>query len=803
MTTLAQDLRFAARLLRKQPGFALTAGLTLALGIGATTALFSIVHAVLLRPLPYRDEAQLVTLWQTRPANGAGREETAPGVFLDWQERLQSFEKVAAIEPFGHSLRGMGEPERFRSWLVTEGFFDILETRPLHGRTFLPEEHVPGRGNVVVLGYSLWQQRFGGDPGLVGQSLTLNGRPHTVVGVMPPGFHYPPGRDLWAPREPRPGDPQIRGATYIKVVGRLKPGVTVAGAQADMQGVVARLAGERPHDYAELGAVVVPLRQALVGNGRRGLLILFGAVGVVLLIACANIAGLLLARGARRTRELAIRAALGAGRGRLVRHLLLESLVLAAAGGLGGVLLAYWLADALVALAPRDLPGLDQVAVNPVACAFAAAASLLSGLLFGLAPALRLTRTALQCTLKDEGRTAAAGGRRGMRQALIVAEMALALVLLAGSGLLLRSFATLMRVDPGFAIDRGLTIELQLGRNITPAQMIAFASDAQARIASIPGVRQAGLTTALPFHDNQILLPTAITIADRVVPPGQEPTAYQIAVTPEYLGALGVPLIAGRGLTSFDGPDAPPVALVNRTLARRQWASDDPVGKRMAFDAFGQRTECEIVGVVGDVRPAGLDSEPRPEFYVPYAQVPIASVTWLVRTSAGDPYAVLPAVKEQIRAINPIQPFAVVATLDQWLERSLQTRRFNMFLLAAFAGLALLLAAVGLYGLISYTMAERTREIGIRMALGAQARDVLSLVLGQGMRLALLGAGMGLLAALGLTRLLAGLLFGVSPTDPLTFAGVLFVLLGVALLAALVPALRASRCDPMIALRHE
>jgi putative ABC transport system permease protein len=801
MTNLVQDLRSSARLLLKHPGFALTACLTLAIGIGATTALFSVVDAVLLRPLPYKDEERLVTLWQTRPQSGGAREETSPGVFLDWRERNQSCEKLAAVEPFGHTLTGTGEPERFRSWLVTEGFFDILGTEPLSGRTFAPDEHTPGRTNVVVIGYALWRQRFGGDPGIVGRTLTLNGRPHTIVGVMPRGFQYPPGRDLWAPREPREEDRLIRGGTYIRVVGRLKPGVTLAAAQAEMQAVASQPAAGSPPDGGAIGAAVVPVREVLVGQARRGLLVLFGAVGCVLLIACANIAGLLLARGARRTRELAIRAALGASRARLARELLLESLILSACGGAGGVILAYWLVDAVAAFAPVTLPGLDRVAVDPAACAFAASAALLSGLLFGLAPALRLTRPALQGTLKEEREATGGGEKRGLRQALIVAEMALALVLLAGAGLLVRSFATLLRVDPGFALDHGLTLEIQQGRNVTSDQMIAFAAEAEERIRALPGVRQAGLTTALPFHDNQILLPTTFSIAGQVAPPGEEPTAWRIAVTPGYLPALGLPLVAGRTFTAFDGPKGPPVALVNRTLARRHWPSADPVGQRIAFDAFGEKTECEIVGVVGDVRPEGLDSDPRPELYVPYAQIPFGAVTWLVRT-AGDPLAVLPAVKEQIRVLRPAQPFASVATLEQWLDRSLLSRRFNLSLLAAFAAVALLLAAIGLYGLISYTMAQRTREIGIRMALGAQAMDVLRLVIGQGMRLALAGAGLGVMAALGLTRLLGGLLYGVSPTDPVTFAEVLFVLLGVAFLAALIPAVRASRLDPLAALRR-
>jgi putative ABC transport system permease protein len=803
MHTLWQDLRYGARMLMKNPGFTLIAVLTLSLGIGATTALFSVVNGVLLRPLPYRDEAQLVTLWQSNLKSGVEREETSPANFLDWRERLQSCEAIAAIEPFGHSLIGSGEPERFRSWMVTENFFEVLGVAPLYGRTFLAEEFGAGRGNVVVLGYGLWQQRFGGDPQLVGRQLTLNGQPHTVVGVMPPEFQYPPGRELWAPRGPRGNDRQIRGGTYIKVVGRLKPGRTVAQAQAELMTVAAQLAADHPQTNAQVGAVVVPLREVIVGQVRRGLLVLFGAVGFVLLIACANIASLLLARGAQRSRELAIRAALGAGRARLLQQLLLESVVLAVVGGAGGVLLAYWLIDAIVALSPGNLPRLDQVALDPLAGAFAAGITLLTALLFGLAPAIQMTRPVLQAALKDEGRsTTGSRARQRLRHLLVVSEMALALALLVGAGLLIRSFVILMRVNPGFATEGALTLEVQLGRNRTPEQMAAFVAESQERLSSLPGVQAVGLTTALPFHDNQIVLPTTFRIADRPAAPGQELTAYRLGVTPDYLAALGVPLLRGRALTSFDKAGSPPVVLINQTLARRHWVLEDPIGKKIAFDSFGRAMNCEIVGVVGDVRPRGLESEPQPEIYLPYAQDPFGSVTWLVRT-AGDPLRLLPAAKEKIREVNPTQTFASTATLEQLLDRSTGARRFSLFLLGSFAALALLLAGVGLYGLISYMTTQRTHEFGIRMALGARGGDVLRLVIGQGMRLAISGVSLGLVAALGLTRLMASLLFGVSATDPLTFAGVSLLLLSVALLACFVPAWRATKIDPMMALRCE
>lgn len=801
MNTLLQDLRYGVRMMLKKPSFTLIAFLTLSLGIGATTALFSIVNGVLIRPLGYREESRIVTLWQSNLKNGIEREETSPANFLDWRERLQACEMISAIEPFGHSMIGEGEPERFRSWVVTENFFEILGAAPLLGRTFLPEEHGAGRGNVIVLGYGLWQRRFGGDPQLIGRQLSLNGQPHTVVGIMPPDFQYPAGRELWAPRGPRPNDKLIRGGTYIKVIGRLKATRTVDQAQAELNAVSAQLAAEYPQTNANLGGVVAPIREVIIGSARRGLLVLFGAVGFVLLIACANIASLLLARGAERSPEIAIRAALGASRTRLLRQLLLESLLLAISGAAGGLLLAYWLVDAILAFSPANIPRLDQVTLDPAACGFAVIVAFLTALLFGLAPAMQLTQLGAHSLLKDVGRISTGGlGRRRLSHLLVVSEIAMAMALLVGAGLLIRSFVTLMGVNPGFSVDRALTLEVQIGRNRTPEQMAAFITEANDRLRSLPGVRAVGLTTALPFHDNQITLPTTFQILDRPASPGQETTAYQLGVTPDYLPALGAPLLRGRQLTDFDKADSTRVALINQSLARRYWPLEDPIGKKISFDTFGQTEGREIVGVVGDVRPRGLDSEPRPEIYIPYAQRPFGSVTWLVRTT-GDPASLLPFVKAKIREGNPTQTFASVSTLEELLDRSTGARRFNVFLLGAFATLALLLAGVGLYGLVSFTTAQRAQEIGLRMALGAQTGDILKLVLGQGMRLAFTGLALGLAAALALTRVMEGLLFGVGATDTSTYVAVALLLLVVAFLACWIPARRATKVDPMIGLR--
>ncbi|MGH9938298.1 MAG: ABC transporter permease [Blastocatellia bacterium] len=797
------DLKFAIRQLLKNPGFTAVAVLTLALGIGATTAMFSVVNGVLLRPLPYGDEARVVVLWQNNLKNGVEREETSPADFFDWRDRAQTLDIVSAAQPSAFDLSGSGEPETFRSWIVTAGFFDAVNAAPLYGRTFLPEEYEPGRGQVIVIGYGLWQRRFGGDPNLVGRQLTLNGQPHTVVGILPPEFQYPPGRELWAPRQPRDSDRQLRGASFIRTVARLKPGRTVAEAQAEMNNIAAQLAAEYPQTNAGVGAVVAPLREAVVGQARRGLLVLFSAVGFVLLIACANVASLLLARMTERSRELAIRAALGAGRGRLLRQLVAESALLAGLGGAVGVLLAYWLVDAIVAFGPRDLPRLNQIGLNPLALGFAAGVSLLTALIFGLAPATQALRPDLQESLRAEGRTMTGGRQQQLlRNLLVVSEIALALALLVGAGLLTRSFIALLRVNPGFVTEHALALETRIGRNRNAEQRITLVEQTLPRVRSLPGVQAAGLTSALPFHDNQVLMPESVKIEGRASAPGQDPTAYIVNATPEYLRTLGVPLLRGRELNQFDKADAAPVALINNSMAVRHWPMEDPTGKKITFALSGRGVTCEVVGVVGDVRPNGLDSAPRLEIYLPYAQSPAPLVTWVIRTT-GDPLKELAAIKEKIREGNPTQAFLSIATMDQLVDSTISQRRFNLLLLGSFAALALALSAVGLYGLISYTTAQRTHEIGVRMALGAQSGDVLKLVIGQGIRLALIGVLIGLGGSLAVTRLMQTLLFGVSAVDPLTFVVIALLLTLVALVACWLPARRATKVDPMIALRCE
>jgi putative ABC transport system permease protein len=804
MSDLWQDLRYGARMLLKKPGFTLIAVITLGLGIGANTAIFSVVNGVLLRRLPYLDADRVMTLWQQNNKSGEMEGGASPGNFLDWQNRSQVFAEMSAAEPYSLNLTGQDEPESFRSWLVTAGFFQILGVGALHGRTFAPEEYRAGNERVVVISYGLWQRRFGADPNLIGRTLRLNGQQYTVLGVMPPEFQFPTGREMWAPRVATERDKVIRGSGYLPVIGRLKPGVTLAQAQQEMDVIAAQLTAEYPQANGERGVRVVPLPKQLTGRVRPALLVLLGAVGMLLLIACANVASLLLARAAEREREFAVRAALGAARGRLARQLLTESLLLALLGGLVGIMLAGWLSSAILSLTPGDLPRAGEVRIDSRVLAFAFAVSALTALIFGLAPALRFSRPDLNRSLREVSSGATGLVRQRLRQALVVSEVALALVLLVGAGLLVRSFARLLQVNPGFSTDRALALEVHIwGVARTPEQRAAFFEQTLDRIAALPGVRAAGAVTALPFHESAIDPTVAFTIEGRPAPlPGQEPTAYLTVATADYFHAMGIPLRSGRFYNPFDRQGAAPVALINETMARRYWPGEDPVGKKISARLFGQPINCQIIGIVGDVRHTGLDSDPRPELFRPHLQSPYGSMTYVVRT-AGDPLMLLPAVKREIWAVNKNLPFTSTATVEQLVSRTLDQRRFTLVLLGSFAALALLLAAVGLYGLISFTTRQRTHEIGVRMALGAKARDITMLVVREGLLLVLPGVAIGVAGAWALTRFLSGLLFGVSATDPVTFAALSALLLVVALLACYIPARRAAKVDPLVALRYE
>jgi putative ABC transport system permease protein len=801
METLLRDIRYGVRSLAKRPAFALIAAITLALGIGANTAIFSVVNTVLLRPLPYRDPDRIVTLWQNNAKAGLPRNDVSPANFLDWQEQSRSFESMAGIEPFGFSMIGNGEPERFQAWLVTTGFFETLGRGPALGRTFTSEDYQSGKERVVVISHGLWQRRFGSDQNLIGQKLTLNGQPYTVVGVMPPEFQFPADREIWAPRVLREHDRQLRGATYWNVIARLKTGVTINQAQEDMNGIAGRLAAQYPDTNGGMGTTLVALPEQVTGNVRSALWILLGAVGFVLLIACGNVANLLLVRGAERNREFAIRSALGAARVRLIRQLLTESVLLALLGGIGGLLLSSWGVRLILSLGSARIPRLEHVSMDWRVLLFALGLSLITAVLFGLIPATQFSRPELQSTLKEGGRGAATGSaRHWLRNALVISEVAVALVLLTGAGLLVRSFVSVTRVNPGFEKDRVLALQVFLSRNQKPEQITAFYDQALEKIGSTPGVQSAALVASPPFINLEQDAP--FTIQGQAPPPkGKEPSAFYTEVSPGYLSALTVPLVRGRFFTKFDKPDTTLVVVVNQTMARRYFPNEDPVGRKLTV-IFDQPEEREIVGVIGDVLHSGLDTTARPEMFVPYSQSPTSQMTFVVKTTP-DAASMLPAVKSAIREVNRNQTFSRTATMDQLVSDSLQQRRFNLFLLVSFGVLALLLAGIGVYGSINYSTRQRTHEIGLRMALGAQAGDVLRLVVGHGLSLSLIGIAIGLVASFALTRLMKGLLFGISATDPVTFIAISLLLAVIGLLASWIPARRATRVDPLVALRYE
>jgi len=812
MNSLLQDLRYGLRTLLNKPGFTLVAVITLALGIGVNTAIFSVVNGVLLRPLPFDRPERIVTLWENNTKDGIERDDVSPANFLDWRERSRSFEEMAFANPSSLDYTGETEPETWRATGVSQGFFRILGAQAVAGRTFLPEEYEAGRNQVVVLSYDLWQRRFGGEQKIVGQKLTLDGQPMTVVGVMPPEFKlllFEQEELLWWPQAPDESMKRQRRATYLKVVGRLKPGVSVEQARAEMSSISSNLASEYPQTNVGVGVTTISLNEQMTGHVRTALLVLFGAAAAVLLIACANVANLLLARGNEREREFAIRAAIGAGRLRLARQTLTESLLLATLGCVGGVLLAAWGIDLIVSLSPGNIPRIEQVRLDRATLLFVAGLSFVTALIFGLAPALQFSKPNLSNCLKESSQTATGGPmRRRLRGALVVSEIALALVLLVGAGLLIRSFYTLLNADPGFAADKVVALQTFIwDRYGKPDERAAFVQQVTEKMKSVPGVQAVGVTTALPFFESSADVSYPFTIEGHPAPPaGQEPTVFAAIANNDYFAAMGVPLLRGRPFNEFDKTDAPPVVLVNETRARRHFANEDPVGRKIVIRAMqrGQAAPLvsEIVGVVGDVRHDGLDKEPRAEYFRPYSQMPNGSIIFVARTNV-DPMNLLPALKARIWEVNAAQPIYAVSVMADSIDASLKSRRFSLWLLSAFAVLALALSVVGIYGVMSYATTQRTHEIGVRMALGAASNDIVKLILRQGMRLTMAGVGVGLLTSLALTRLMRGLLYGVGATDPLTFTAVSLLLAGVALIACYLPARRATKVDPLVALRCE
>jgi len=817
MRTLIQDLRYGLRLLTRSPGFTAIALLTLTLGIGATAAIFSVVDAVLLRALPYRDPQRLVSVFEDASEGGFPRNTPAPGNYADWKAQTQIFEDAAAaatggkwhvLNLTGESGEGAAEPEKLESASVTQNLFAVLGARPAVGRVFLPEEDRPGAAPVVLLSHGLWMRRFGGDRGLVGRAILLNGAKYTVVGVMPSGFAYPSHEiDLWTPMAFTPEQLTERGSHYLTVVARLRAGVTLAQANAGLQVLCRRLAREYPETNAEIGRFFAePLQDTYTQGARTGLIVLMAAVAFILLIACANIANLLLARATGRQREIAVRSALGAARSRIVRQMLTESALLAVGGGLLGILLADWCFNFLKNLIPEDLSRTVSLALDPRVLAFAVAISLGSSFLFGMAPALQVSRIDLNGVLKEGGR-GNAGNRRGvLRNLLVIGEVALSLILLVGSGLLLASFAKLRGLDPGFRADHVLTVRVDapITKYADFTRRSAFFERVLDRVRALPGVQSAGFTSALPLTWDG---GTGAFTPEGVTPrPDLIWDANNRVVSPGYFEAMRIPLRRGRPIQEADGPGAPPVVVINETMARKFWPNQDALGKRMKFGLASDNVPwLRIVGIVGDVRQMRLHDPPRQEMYFPYWQ---AKDNWMVPRdlaihTSGDPLSLAGAVRQAVWSIDKDQPVSNVMTLDDLLDQEVAQRRVQAALLGGFAALALILACIGIYGVLSYLVTQRTREIGVRVALGASASDVFRTVAGQGMTLAGLGIAAGLAGALALSRLLGSLLFGVSAGDPIAYAGAVAVFGVVALAACYFPARRAAHVDPMITLRYE
>ena len=800
MSTFFQDLRYGVRILLNKPGFTAVAVITLALGIGANTMIFSVVNGVLLNPLPFPASDRLVRLGESHPRYTGNFTYAS---FLDLGNETESVENIAGARFWSDNLIGDGgEPEQVSVMLVSANFFGALGVPPLLGRTFTHEEDTPGNSNVVVLSNALWQRRYGGDPNIIGKPIKFASHELTVIGVMPPGFQsdilFPGQYDLWSPLVASDKLHDNRRAHLLAVIARLKPRATMQQAEAELNAIAAGINERNPGvDDPELGVTTIGLQERIVGGMRPALLVLLCAVGCVLLIACANVANLLLARSAAREKEIAIRLALGASRWRIARQLLTESILLGLAGGAAGLLVAFWGVDSIVALAPANLPRMDQVHLDGGVLVFTLVISFVTGILFGMAPALQLPKLSIHEVVNDGGRGSTGSRRRWLRQSLVVAEVAAALVLLIGAGLLINSFWRLLRTDRGFDERNVLTVNLMLSRYSIPEQQINFLRTVLERVAQTPGARAVGLTSALPLRGGAS---TEFVIEGRSYELGDEPSADIRTIDTNYFRAMGIPLRAGRTFADSDSPESPKVMVINESMARRFWPNENPIGKRVTMKDWGPPLTGEIVGIAGDVKPASLDADPRPTIYWPYTQFPIIFNTLVIRSDAN-PLNLVGAVKSQIWSIDPVQPIANVDTMEQVLASSVATRRFNMILTSLFAATALALASVGIYGVISYTVSQRTHEIGIRMALGAKGSDVMKLVVAQGVSLTVSGVVVGVGASLGLTRLMSSLLFGVAPTDAPTFASVAVLLTVVSLAACIIPARRATKVDPMFALR--
>jgi putative ABC transport system permease protein len=814
MGTLLQDIRYGIRMLAKNAGFTVIAVLTLALGIGANTAIFSVVNAELLRPLPFRDPASLVRIWGTSSRTSLRSSSASYPDFVDWRAQNHVFEEIGAFTNSNYTLTGVDQPAHLEGQAITAELLSLLGATPELGRTFLRGEDEPHH-HVAILSHRLWKHQFGGDPGIIGRTITLEHSGYTVVGVMPASFEFPLQRrpvEIWTTFSPlaetSDGSPpvtQARGAHFMRVIGRLKPGVTLVQAQSEMNVIAGALQKQYPDSNKYFDVRLVPEQEEITGAIRPALFVLLIAVGLVLLIACLNVANLLLARATTRAREIAIRAALGAGRMRVVSQLLTESLQLALLAGTLGVILAAWGIDMLVRLSPEDLPRVGEIHMDGRVLAFTAILSVLTGVLFGLAPALQITRANLVDTLKEGALSTTAGmHRHRLRSSLVIVEMALALVLLVSAGLLIRSLLRLQDVNPGFNAHNVMTSNVDLPDEKFPnAKKVQFFRELMPRLKTLPGVTSSAAIEPLPMSGSEFRI--SVEIESRPMAKSDQVISSVRVITEDYFRTMQIPLLQGREFKEQDSADSTQVIIVNESLARQFFPGENPIGKHIrpgiSTDDKPARMR-EIVGVVGDVKYKDLKSEWTPESYIPYAQLPFGSMT-IVARAASDTYSLAKPIAESVRSVDQDVPAYEPKTVEDYLNGTVAIPRFNTFLLAMFAGLALLLTAVGLYGVISYSVAQRTHEIGIRLALGAQPNDMLRLVIGQGLQLALTGVGLGLVAALMSTRFLASLLFGVTSSDPVSFAGVIFLLLAVVMLACYIPARRATQVDPMVALRYE
>lgn len=809
MEGLYQDIRYGLRTMIKKPSFTVVAVITLALGIGANTAIFSLISAVLVRPLNYFQPERLVMVWEDETAAGFPRDTPAAANYADWKSQNQSFADMAAVDQRTYDLTSDGEPEKLYAMGVTNNFFSLLGASPALGRSLTPEDDRPGANKVVVISHGLWQNRFGGEQSIIGKNILLDGDQYTVIGVMPQGFQFEvPNINLWTPMAFTPEQLANRGRHYLEVVARLKPNVTVAQANADIQAITHRIAAAYPDEAEGMSAAVVPLHEQLTGNVRRPLMILLVAVGFVLLIACANIAGVLLSRAAARKREIAVRVALGASRWRIVRQLLTESALLGSVGGLLGLLVALWSLAFLQQLIPSGMREMVALKLDLPVLGFTLLVSLLAGLILGLAPALQASKTNLNQSLKEgSGRTGFGVGQRWLRSTFVVLQVALAMVLLVGAGLLIQTLSKLRGQYSELRPEQVLTLQTQLAANRynEHSKKAAFYDQVLARVKNLPGVIAAGYTGSVPLEWKGGA--NGLSLEGRQAEPGVAWNASHRQVSSDYFQAIGIALRQGRFFNERDNENAMPVAIINETMARQYWPGQDTLGKRFKVGSVDSPAPwLTIVGVVADVRQKGADAPVKAEMYIPYRQgepYSFFSPRALVIRSTAAPMSLVPAVRQAIHEIDPYQPLSNIRTMDEVLNRETAQRRLEMTLLTVFAALALLLSALGIYGVLSYFVVQHTPEIGVRMALGAQQRDVLRLVLGKGMRLALIGVAIGLVGAFALTRLMESLLFEVKASDPLTFVLIALLLTLVALMACLIPARRAMKVDPMVALRYE